>query len=97
MSRVHPGEKHMNTPKHDSSVTGPTKVIRTKGENADYTKAKSMASWLFLKYDITYATYRRKSKNRREALRQEYMSDTGQEYIGPKPRDDYFDDDDFGQ
>ena len=93
MSRVHPGEKHVNMPKRDSSVTGPSKVIRTKGANADYTKAKSLTSWLFLKHDITYATYRRKSKNRRNELRQEYMADTGKRYIGPKPRTNPYDDD----
>lgn len=55
MSRVRkPGNKYMNTNKYPSSVTGPSKMVRIKGPNADYTKASSLTDWLFLKYDMSY-------------------------------------------
>lgn len=78
MSRVQkPKHKYMNTNSYPPSVTNPSKMIRIKGENADYTKACSLTDWLFLKYDMTYKTYRNKSKNSRDKLRLEYMQDTG--------------------
>ena len=44
MSRViKPGIKYMNTTKYDSSVTGPSKMIRIHSEGEDYQKAKSGA------------------------------------------------------
>ena len=78
MSRVRkPGNRFMNTNKHPPSVTGPSKMIRIKGSNADHTKASSLTDWLFLKYDMSYKTYRNRSRNRRQELRREYAEDTG--------------------
>ena len=36
-----------------------------------------MSHWLFVKYDMSYNTYRNKSKSRRNELRQEFEADTG--------------------
>ena len=78
MSRVRkPGNKFMNTPKYDSSVTGPSKMVRIHCEGEDYHKSKTLSQWLFVKYDMNYKTYRNKSKNRRDELREEFMDDTG--------------------
>lgn len=78
MSRViKPGNKYMNTTKYDSSVTGPSKMVRIHFEGEDYHKAKTIAQWLFLKYDMSYKTYRNKTKHRRNELRLEFESDTG--------------------
>ena len=78
MSRViKPGNKFMNTTRYDSSVTGPSKMVRIHSEKEDYHKASTLASWLFMKYDISYKTFRNKSNNRREELRAEYKADTG--------------------
>lgn len=78
MSRVRkPGNKFMNTVKYDSSVTGPSKMVRIHSENEDYHKTSTLSSWLFMKYDMTYKTYRNKSKKRRDELRLEYFNDTG--------------------
>ena len=78
MSRViKSGNKYMNTTKYDSSVTGPSKMIHIHSDGEDYHKAKTIASWLFMKYDMTYKAYRNKSKNRRNELRAEFESDTG--------------------
>ena len=78
MSRVRkPGCKYMNTAKYDSSVTGPSKMVRIHCEGEDYHKAKTMAHWLFVKYDMTYKTYRNKTKNRRDEMRKEFETDTG--------------------
>lgn len=78
MSRVIKlGNKYMNTTKYDSSVTEPSKMVRIHCEGEDYHKAKTIAQWLFVKYDMTYKTYRNKSKNRRDELRLEFEADTG--------------------
>lgn len=78
MSRVRkPGSKYMNTNKYDSSVTGPSKMVRVHADGEDYHKASSFSSWLFMKYDMSYKTYRGKSKARRDELREEYAEDTG--------------------
>lgn len=70
MSRViKPGNKYMNTNKYDISVTRPSKAVRIHGEGEDYHKAKTLSSWLFIKYDMSYKTYRNKSKSRRNELR----------------------------
>lgn len=80
MSRVRkPGNTFMNTTKYSHDVTDIPPMKRYKEKNADYTKAETLSSWLFLKYDMTYKTYRNKSKNRRNELRQEYMDDTGRQ------------------
>ena len=78
MSRVKkPGNKFMNTPRYDSSVYGPSKMVRIHCEGEDYHKAKTLSHWLFVKYDMSYKTYRNKSKNRRNELRKEFEEDTG--------------------
>ncbi len=79
MSRVKKPNKYMNTNKYSKEVTNTSKMTRIKGENADATKARSLTDWLFLKYDMTYKAYRRKSKSRRDELREEYVRDTGNE------------------
>jgi hypothetical protein len=76
MSRVKPDQKYLNLPKHNSETTQASKLIRIKSPNSDYSKATSLSSWLFLKYDMTYKQFQNKSKNRREQLRQEYLEDT---------------------
>lgn len=78
MSRVRkPENKYMNTTKYDSSVTGPSKKVRIHFEGEDYHKTKTIAQWLFVKYDMSYKKYRNKSKNRRNELRLEFEADTG--------------------
>lgn len=78
MSRVQkPKNKFMNTPRHDASVTGPSKVVRIHTADEDYHRAVSLTGWLFMKYDMSYKAFRRKSRARREALRLEYAADTG--------------------
>ena len=65
-----------NTPRYDSSVTGPSKMVRIHSPNEDYRKASSLSSWLFMKYDMSYKTYRNKAKARKDELRAEYNADT---------------------
>lgn len=78
MSRVKkPGNKFMNTPQYDNSVYGPSKKVRIHCEGEDYHKAKTLSQWLFVKYDMSYKTYRNKSKSRRNELRKEFEADTG--------------------
>lgn len=77
MSRVRIGDKFMNTPRYDSSVTGPSKKVRIHHEGEDYHKAKTLSQWLFVKYDMSYKSFRNKSKERRDELRSEYEADTG--------------------
>lgn len=89
MSRVRkPGNKFMNVTKHDHAVTYASSMKRYKGENVDYTKADTLSSWLFLKYDISYKTYRNKSKNTRNELREEYMRDTGRQYFTKREQEE---------
>lgn len=76
MSRVHGHNKFMNTTHYDSSVTGPSKMTRIHSPNEDYHKASRLSSWLFMKYDMSYKTYRNKAKARRDELRAEYNADT---------------------
>ena len=78
MSRVKkPGNKYMNTTHYDDSVYGPSKMKRIHCEGEDFHKAKTLSHWLFVKYDMSYKTYRNKSKKRRDELRIEFESDTG--------------------
>lgn len=78
MSRVQkPKNKFVNTPKYDNSVTGPSKTVRIHFEGEDYHKARTLTQWLFVKYDMSYKTYKNKSKNRKEELRKEFETDTG--------------------
>ena len=76
MSRVFNWQKYVNMPTRDVSITGPSKIKRMCGTNANCKKACSLTSWLFLKYEMTYDQYRKKSKTKRDALRQEYLDDT---------------------
>ena len=77
MSRViKPGNRFMNTSHYDSSVYGPSKKVRTHFDGEDYHRAKTLSQWLFIKYDMTYKSFRNKSISRRKALRKEYESDT---------------------
>ena len=76
MSRVKPGNKFMNTNKYDSSVTGPSKMVRIHHDGEDYHRATTLSSWLFTKYDMSYKTYRNKSKVRRDELKHEFLMDT---------------------
>lgn len=77
MSRVHGRNKFMNTAQYDSSVTGPSKMVRIHAEGENYHKASTLSSWLFMKYDMSYKTFRNKSKKRRQEIREEYIADTG--------------------
>lgn len=80
MSRVRkPRDKFMNRTHYDHSVTNTSPIRRYKSDHVDYTKAESLSTWLFLKYDMSYKTYRNKSKPRRDILRREYTEDTGKE------------------
>ena len=70
----------VNTSQRDSSVTVPGKVQRIvseKLEDLDYHKAKNLSSWLFMKHCMSYRSFRKKSAARREKLRVEYTTDTG--------------------
>lgn len=70
MSRVKkPGNKYMNTTKYDSSVTGTSKMVRIHCDGEDYHKAQTLSHWLFTKYDMSYKTYRKKTKKRRTLKR----------------------------
>lgn len=77
MSRVKADNKHMNVPKHTSKVAGPSKVVRVHSPAEDYHEAPTLVSWLFMKYDMSYRTFRSKPVRRKDTLRQEYIEDTG--------------------
>lgn len=82
MSRVRkPENKYVNSVQYDKSITQATKLTRYKDSVTDYTKAQTLSSWLFLKYDMSYKTYSRKSQKRRAELRAEYMKDTNRKYF----------------
>ena len=72
MSRVHTDQHFLNIFHKNDSNFGPSKMTRIKGPNPDYRKAATLSSWLFLKYDMSYKAYRRKSANRRQELREEF-------------------------
>ena len=77
MSRVRSDEKYMNTIKWPNEIKGPSKVVRSLASvTPDYTKARTLSSWLFLKYKMSYKAFRGKSKPRKDALRAEYLQDT---------------------
>ena len=65
MSRVFRGERYVNMPHHRADITAPSKVVRVHCEGEDYHNADSLTSWLFMKYDMSFKTYRGKSKQRR--------------------------------
>lgn len=77
MSRVKGYNKFVNTVRYDTSVTNISKMTRIHHEREDYHKCITLSHWLFVKYDMTYKTYRNKSKNRREQLKEEFHNDTG--------------------
>lgn len=77
MSRVRKPDRYMNTARYDSSITGPSKIIRIHHTGEDYHKAVTLSQWLFVKYDISYKTYHNKSKSQRDKLRREFELDTG--------------------
>lgn len=77
MSRVWRGQKHLNIVHSENFNGGPSKMVRIHSPAEDYHKASSLSSWLFIKYDITYKAFQGKSKAKRDALRKEYMVDTG--------------------
>ena len=79
MSRVRKPGKFVNENHYDSSVYGPSKMVRIHCENEDYHKSSTLSQWLFVKYDMSYKTYARKSKNRKDELRAEFEADTGAE------------------
>ena len=76
MSRVHNDQKYMNV-SHVPGAANASRVTVSKDANADYHKATTLKSWLFLKYDMSYKTYRNKKKERRIQLQEEYKVDTG--------------------
>lgn len=75
MSRVHKPNKYMNTSKYEQSITNFKKVKRIHFDGEDYHKATSLTAWLFMKYDLSYKAYRRKSKEVRDSYRKEYIED----------------------
>lgn len=91
MSIVRKPNKFVNITKRPSSQTGPFKMKRYKSDHVDWTKAKSLSSWLFLKYDMDYKSFCRKSKKRKDELRKEYYDDTGNT-ISQKEKQNYCDD-----
>lgn len=76
MSRVRDNQKYFNVSRKEGFCTGPTKIIRSKGPNANWHNAKTLTSWLFLKYDMSYKKFQGKSKAKRDQLREEYKLDT---------------------
>lgn len=75
MSRVWIRQKWINVVhKPDFCTVSKMERLHFKGE--DYHKAASLSQWLFMKYDMPYKTFRRKSKKRRDELRNEYRKDT---------------------
>lgn len=83
MSRVHTDQHFLNIFHKDDFHFGLSKMTRIKDPNPDYRKAATLSSWLFLKYDMSYKTYRRKSANRRQELREEFKKDTGRDNVLP--------------
>lgn len=77
MSRVKGYNKFVNTVRYDTSVTNTSKMARIHHDGEDYHKCITLSHWLFVKYDMTYKTYRNKSKNRREQFKEEFHNDTG--------------------
>lgn len=77
MSRVRSNQKWMNTSHYDKHIYEISKKVRIHSENEDYQKARTLSQWLFVKYDMSYKTYKNKSKNRKQELRNEFANDTG--------------------
>ncbi len=66
----------MNVSSKNISVAGYSKMSRIISPDTNYTKASSLTDWLFLKYDMSYKTYRHKSRYRRFELKEEFLLDT---------------------
>lgn len=78
MSRVSKPNKYMNTPKHDPSITNPSKVKRTYRMGVgNYFDAECISEWLAIKYGMTYAQYKRRPQEERAKFQKEYTKDTG--------------------
>lgn len=82
MSRVSKPNKFLNTVSYDSSITSPSKMVRIHCETEDYHKTRKLSHWLFVKYDMSYKTYRNKSRKRRE----EFETDTGDKVKFPEKK-----------
>lgn len=82
MSRVKTGQKFVNMPHYDQKVYNPSKVKRLHRDGEDYHKADTLSQWLFIKYDMSYKSYRNKKKNTRARLKAEYISDTELSFAG---------------
>ena len=84
MSRViKPCNKYLNLPHHESKNVSPSKVRVSYIEGVDYHKATSFKSWLLIKHQMKYTTYRNKTAARRHSLRAEYEQDTRRESVTP--------------
>lgn len=81
MSRVRDDQKYVNISRKEGFCTGPSKIIRSKGPNPNWHNAKTLTSWLFLKYDMSYEQFQGKSKDKRDQLRKEYKIDTPKDSI----------------
>ena len=77
MSRIRKqGNRFMNTNKYPLTVTGTSKMVRIHLDGEDYHYASTLSQWLSIKYDMSYKTYRNKSKTRRDELKREFFQDT---------------------
>ena len=77
MSRIRKqGNRFMNTNKYPLTVTGTSKMVRIHLDGEDYHYASTLSQWLSIKYDMSYKTYRNKSKTRRDELKREFFHDT---------------------
>lgn len=77
MSRVFFDQKFVNMPRHSGYEVGSFRVVRIHSPNEDYHNAPTLSAWLFMKYDMKYTTFRRKSVAKKQQLRLEYEADTG--------------------
>lgn len=85
MSRVRkPGDKWMNVPRHPPEFYEISPPIYSKASVVHPEKATTLRSWLFVKYDMSYNTFTRKSKVRKDALRKEYEKETGRKIKHPE-------------
>ncbi len=84
MSRVHKPNKWLNMPRHSPEFYNMSPTERYKGAEVHPEKASSLSSWLFLKYDMSYKTFSRKSKARKDALRREFEEETGKKIRHPE-------------
>ena len=83
MSRVFPNNKYLNLPRNFPEYYAPKEISFTRGDHGDYTKARTLTRYLFLRYGMSYKTFKEKSARRRNKIREEYYNITGQ-----KPKSD---------